>query len=396
MKLKIGIGVIGMGWMGEVHSRSYRQISDRFPDADFQPRLVICADDVEKRAALAQQRFGFENSSTRWQDVIAHPEVRVVNIATPNHLHLEIVREAARAGKHFFCEKPVGRNPEETAAVVRAAHDAGVLSFVGYNYRWAPLVQHAFQLVKQGMLGTITHYRGRFFAGYARDPRSVLSWRFQRDQGGFGILGDTMSHVIDMAHFMAGPIKRLVSSQKTFISKRPLPVRGVGTHFTVGEGGPQGDVTNEDYAGALAEFECGAQGTLEACRVINGPQCQMAFEIHGTKGALSWDYERMNEISVSLSSGSASSHGYTRILSGPEHPFHSHFNPGPGNSLSYDDLKTIEAYQFLKSVAERRQAAPGVQEAWQVANVQSAFVRSWETAAWTDITLVGPPLGSSR
>jgi len=396
MKQVIGVGVIGMGWMGEVHSRSYRQIPDRFPDAGFQPRLVICADDVEKRVSSAQQRFGFEKYSTHWRDVIAHPEVSVVDITTPNHLHVEIARSAAKASKHFFCEKPVGRDPEETAAVAKVAGDAGVLSFVGYNYRWAPLVQYCFQLVQEGMLGRITHYRGRFFAGYARDPRGVLSWRFQRDLGGFGILGDTMSHVIDMAHFMAGPIKRLVSSRKTFISKRPLAVRGFGTHFTVSEGGPQGDVSNEDYAGALAEFECGAQGTLEACRVINGPQCQMAFEIHGTKGALSWDYERMNEISLFLSSGPASSHGYTRIVSGPEHPFHSHFNPGPGNSLSYDDLKTIEAYQFLKSVAEGRQASPGVQEAWQVANVQSAFVRSWETAAWTDITPVTPSLGSPR
>ena len=150
MTRTIGIGVIGMGWMGEVHSRSYRAIPDRFHESGIVPRLVVCADPVEARAQAAQQRFGFERYTTDWRAVIADPAVEVVNVAAPNGLHLEINRAAAQAGKHILCEKPVGKDPQETIQSATAAREAGVLTFVGYNYRWAPLVQYARQLIAEG------------------------------------------------------------------------------------------------------------------------------------------------------------------------------------------------------------------------------------------------------
>jgi predicted dehydrogenase len=385
MTRAIGIGVIGMGWMGAVHSRSYRQIGDRFPDAGIRPRLVICADEVQARARDAQERFGFEKCTTDWRQVLAAPGVEVVNVAAPNHLHLEIAVAAAQAGKHVFCEKPVGRGPEETAEIERAARVAGVLTFVGYNYRWAPLVQYANQLIQRGALGDLTHYRSRFFVGYGSSPQSVLSWRFQQEAAGLGTLGDLLSHSIDMAHMIAGPIKRVVASRETFIHERPLPKPGLGTHFTTRTDGPFGKVTNEDYVGALVQFANGGHGTLEACRVIQGPRCQMAFEAHGTNGALAWDFERMNELNLYLSKGEGANGGYTRILSGPEHPFHAHFNPAPANGLSYDDLKVVEAHQFLNSIVEGRQAEPGFREALAVAYVQSAIQCSWQTERWENV-----------
>ena len=381
----IGIGVIGLGWMGTAHSRSYRQIADRFPGSGIQPRLVICADEVEARAREAQQRLSFERYTGDWRNVICHPEVEVVNIAAPNHMHLEIVRAAAKAGKHILCEKPVGRNPQETAEIEQAARRGKVLTFVGFNYRWAPLVQYARQLIREGHLGELTHYRGRFFAGYASNPHTVLSWRFQRELAGLGSLGDLMSHVIDMAHMIAGPIRRVIGNRETFIPQRPLATAGVGTHFTVRPDGPMGDVTNEDYVGTLVQFSNGAHGTLEGCRVITGAKCQMAFEVHGRRGALSWDFERMNELNLYLPAGDAARDGYIRIASGPAHPFHAQFNPGPALGLGYDDLKTIEAYQFLKSIADGQQGEPGFAQALAVAEVQAAIQRSWETAGWEQI-----------
>jgi len=389
MTRTIGIGVIGMGWMGAVHSRSYRQIADRFPDSGIRPRLVICADEVAARVLEGQERFGFETHTVHWEEVLARRDVEVVNIAAPNHLHRAVAEKAARAGKHVFCEKPVGRTPEETAAIERAGREAGVQSFVGYNYRWAPLVQYARQLIERGDLGRLTHYRGRFFVGYGGNPNSVLSWRFQQELAGLGTLGDLMSHVIDMAHMLAGPISRVVGNRETFIPQRPLATLGVGTHFTVRAEGPFGDVTNEDYVGALARFANGAHGTLEACRVIKGPECQMAFEVHGTLGALAWDFERMNELRLYLPEGEGARAGYRRLLSGPEHPFHAHFNPAPANGLGYDDLKVIETFAFLKSIAEGRQGEPGFREALAVAKVQSAVQQSWETERWENVLADG-------
>lgn len=388
MERTIGIGVVGMGWMGTVHSRSYRQIPDRFPEAGIHPRLVICGDDIESRAREAQCRLGFENYTTHWREVIGHPDVEVVDINAPNSFHVEMVRAAAEVGKHVACEKPVGRGPKETCEIEAVARHAGVLTFTGYNYRWAPLVQYARRLVQTGRLGKITHYRGRFFAGYAADPKAVLSWRFQRSLAGSGALGDIVSHVVDMAHFLVGAIQDVVSTSETFIRQRPLATPGLGTHFTTATAGsPLGEVTNEDYVGALVRFANGARGTFEACRVITGPKNQMAFELHGTGGALSWDFERMNELNLFLRD-SPEHDGYTRICSGPDHPFHANFSPVPGNSLSYEDLKAIEAFQFLSCVKDGVQREPGFREALAVAEVQAAMSRSWDSGTWERVRTI--------
>ena len=384
-KHTIGIGIIGMGWMGMTHARAYRQITDRFHDSPLQPKLVICADDVVERTDEAETRFEFERTTTDYRQVIEDKDVQVVNIAAPNNMHLEIVEAAAAAKKHVFCEKPVGRNPAETKTIYAAAQRAGVLTGVGYNYRWAPVVQYAHQLISDGKLGTLTHYRGRFFAGYAAHPHAVLSWRFQKEIAGLGTLGDLISHVVDMAHFIVGDIDSVVSQQETFIPQRPVAAAGTGTHFTLGSDGKMEAVTNEDYVGALVRFENGVRGTLEACRVINGPKCEMAFEVNGTEGALRWNFEQMNELEVYLPNENSSTDGYTRILSGPSHPLHADFNPGPAVGLGYDDLKTIEAYQFLQAIHAGKQANPGFREAAAVADVQTAIQISWEEDRWISV-----------
>ena len=384
-KHTIGIGIIGMGWMGMTHARAYRQITDRFHNSPLQPKLVICADDVIERTAEAKARFGFERTTTDYRQVIESEDVQVVNIAAPNNMHLEIVEAASAAGKHVFCEKPVGRNPAETKAIYAAAQRAGVFTGVGYNYRWAPVVQYARQLISDGKLGTLTHYRGRFFAGYAAHPRAVLSWRFQKEIAGLGTLGDLISHVIDMAHFIVGGVDSVVSQQETFIPQRPVAAAGSGTHFSLGTDGKMDAVTNEDYVGVLVRFENGVRGTFEACRIINGPKCEMAFEVHGTEGALRWNFEQMNELELYLPAEDGFPDGYTRILSGPSHPFHADFNPGPGVGLGYDDLKTIETYQFLQAIHAGKHANPGFREAAAVADVQTAILTSWEEDRWISV-----------
>ena len=385
MSRNIGIGVIGMGWMGTVHSRAYLQTPLRYPERNIAPRLVICADDVAARAEASRVSLGFEQSTTDWREVIAHPDVQVVNITTPNSQHVGIVEAAATAGKHIFCEKPVGRNPEETAIIAKAAQDAGILTWVGYNYRWAPVVQYARQLIKEGRLGRLTHYRGRFLAGYASNPAGVLSWRFKEEEAGLGSLGDLMSHVTDMAHSLAGPIKQVIGQRQIIIPERPLPTPDEGTHFSVGGDGARVPVTNEDYSGALVQFESGAHGTFEVCRVIQGPKNQHAFEIHGTRGALRWDFERMNEIQLFLVDDDLTRDGYTTIIAGRSHPDHARFAPGPGLGLGYDDLKTIEAHKFLASVVAGAQGEPGFRDELRVAEVLAAVMRSWESERWEQV-----------
>jgi predicted dehydrogenase len=239
MNQTVGIGIIGMGWMGEAHARAYNAIPDRFHESGIVPKLVICADAVEARADEARRRFGFAESTTDWQAVIDHPEVEVVDVTAPNGLHLEINRAVAAAGKHLACEKPVGRVPAETIASWELVRDLPIVTSVGFNYRWAPMVQYAKQLIANGALGRITHYHGRFLNGYAGDPLGFLSWRFEAEHG-LGTLGDLASHVIDMAHFLAGPMDRLTANREVFIHDRPIPRPGVGTHYDVATGDERG------------------------------------------------------------------------------------------------------------------------------------------------------------
>jgi predicted dehydrogenase len=249
------------------------------------------------------------------------------------------------------------------------------------------LVQYAHSLLAAGRLGRITRYHGRFLNGYAGDPLGLLSWRFDGAQG-LGTLGDLMSHVIDMALWLAGPISALVADRETYVRQRPLPQPGVGTHYDRGRADdPHGAVTNEDHVLIMARFASGARGTLEACRVVNGAKCDMGFEIHGTDGALRWTMERMNELQLQGRTADPAQDGYTTLLSGPAHPDHRRFNPAWGLNLGYDDLKVIEAERFLSAIASGVPQTPGLAEAAAVARVQQAAIDSWHSGQWHDVAI---------
>ena len=383
---EIGVGVIGFGWMGQAHSRAYRDIPVYYGDSGIRPRLAAVADNVPARLDLARDNFGFGWCTLDWHELIDRDDVDVVDITAPNALHQEIAEAAAAAGKHIFCEKPVGISPEATAAIERAGRHAGIISGCGYNYRWAPLVQYTHQLIGDGRLGELTHYRGRFFSMYGRDRLGLLSWRFIQDEAGYGVLSDIMSHAIDMAQYMCGPIRRVVATKETFVKERPLPVPGTGTHYDRGKpGDPTGAVTNEDYVGALVEFENGVRGTLEADRSIFGPQSSMAFELNGSKGAASWDHETLNQLQLYLPEEQPTD-GFIEVLGGGSFPNQGAIVPGGGNSIGYEDMKLIEALEFLRSVEAGRQHQPGFVDALANQSVAAAMARSFASERWEDVT----------
>ncbi len=386
----LGIGVVGFGWMGMAHSRSAARIASLFPERDFDTQLVICGDNVSERREQAVDGFGFASASSDWESVVDHPDVDVVYVTAPNMMHEEIATAAAKAGKAVFCEKPVGGTPDQTVRIEAAARAAGVITGVGYNYRWAPLVRHAKNLIDSGALGEITNYRGRFFSMYGADPMGLLSWRFLVDEAGYGVSSDILSHSVDLATMLVGPITRVSGTMETFIQDRPLPKAG-GTHYDRGTpGDPTGAVTNEDYAAAMVTFANGARGTFESSRAIIGPESQMAFDIYGTKGALRWTLETMNEMDVFIVDESDTApRGYTKVYAGDRYPYHGHFVPGDANAIGYEDLKVIENYEFLTAVAKGEQHEPGFAEALDYVSFQSAWLRSCDSGSWEDVSRLG-------
>jgi len=380
----IGIAVIGFGWMGQAHTRSCLRIPTLFPERDYDPELVILSDNVQERLDEGVVSFGFREGTTDWRRAVEHPDVDVVYVCAPNMLHEPLAIAAAEAGKHVFCEKPVGGTPEQTVRIEAATRAAGVITGVGYNYRWAPLVQYTKQLIESGELGEITNYRGQFFSMYGADPMGLLSWRFQLDGAGHGVSSDILSHSIDLAHMLVGPIEKVVGTGHTFITERPLPKEG-GTHYDMGSpDDPTGPVENEDYFGCMVKFANGAQGVFESSRAIVGPESQCAFQVYGTKGSAMWNLETMNQLELFRTDGTA--RGYTAVNAGDRYPYHGHFVPGDANSIGYEDLKVIENYEFLSSVAADRQHTPGFAEAIDYVSVQAALLESWQSEKWEPVT----------
>ena len=392
MARTVGIGLVGVGWMGKVHSVAYRRCRDHYPDCAGVARLVVAADGDAERAAAAVDGLGYERSTGDWREVVADPEVEAISITTPNRLHREVAVAAAEAGKHVWVEKPVGRFPAETAAVAEAVEAAGVRSLVGFNYRHAPAVRHARRLIASGALGDVDHFRSQWIAAYAADPRGVLSWRFRRDEAGLGILGDLGSHAVDLAQFLLGPITTVVARTDTIVRERPLPL-GSGTHFALSDSDVRVPVENEDVVWSVVGFAAGVTGTIEASRVAVGPQARYAFEVHGSRGAVAWDFERMNELHVFRPSDDGDA-GYVRVAMGPHHEPFLRFQPGPGLPMGYDDLKVVEASLFLDSIVDGEQREPGVRDALAAAKVIAAMERSAASVAWEqvgDVALSGRP-----
>ena len=385
MAREIGIGTVSLGWMGQLHTRAYRRLLDHYPDCDLHPRLVIAADAVEGRARDAADRLGYEAWTTDWREVVEHPEVEAVSIAAPNYLHKEVAVAAARAGKHVWLEKPCGRYPSETYEIGRAVEEAGVMSMIGLMYRHAPAVEHAKELIAAGELGEIMHYRGYFLADYAADPNGALTWRYKGDGAGLGVLGDIMPHSVDMAQNLLGPIESVSAQRETFIRERPEVPEGVGTgHFTV-EGGEMGAVENEDYVGGLLRFAHGARGTIENSRTCIGPHVRMSFEVNGTRGALSWDFQRLNELQL-YRTDATGDRGYRTVFAAPGMGDFDRFQPGAGISMGYDDLKITEAYLFLTSIAEDQQREPGVREIVSAMRIVEAMDRSCDSGGWEAVS----------
>ncbi|MEU4148832.1 Gfo/Idh/MocA family oxidoreductase [Streptomyces sp. NPDC026659] len=379
----LGVAVIGFGWMGRVHTQAYSRVRHHFPQLPVRPELVTVAEDVPGRAEEAAERYGFATATRDWREVAADPRVRAVSITAPNFLHREIGVAMAEAGKHVWVEKPVGLSGEDARAVADAVTKAGVQSAVGFNYRCAPAVEAARDLIASGELGAVTHVRVRLFSDYAAHPDGALTWRYERARGGSGVLGDLASHGADLARFLVGDIASLAADTAVFVPERARPAGATAGH-ALASGGEPGPVENEDYVNCLLRFASGARGVLEACRVSVGEQNNYGFEVHGTRGAVFWDFRRMNELRVSR--GTAyQDQPVSTVYVGPGDGEFAAFQPGAANAMGYDDLKVIEAYRFLRSVAEGEPYGATLADAVRAAAALDAMAESAERRGWVGL-----------
>ncbi|MFD5017517.1 Gfo/Idh/MocA family protein [Paenibacillus sp. NPDC058367] len=382
---QLRIGMIGYKFMGKAHSNAYRSLPMFFPKALKPEMSVICGRNAEALAEAGTQ-LGWSDCVTDWKDLIAREDVDLIDINAPSNAHKEIALAAAKAGKHIFCEKPLALTLADSREMLQAAEDAGVTHMVGFNYRFSPAVRLAKKLVESGRLGKIYHFRAWFLQDWIIDPEFPLVWRLQKEIAGSGSHGDLGAHLIDLAHFLVGDVKEVIGMSETFIKERPLAAEMTGLSAKGDKDAPKGKVTVDDATLFLARFDNGALGSFEATRFAAGHRSTNSFEINGSLGSVKFDFERMNELEVYLTSDTEDVQGFRRVLAtDPAHEYAEAWWP-PGHTIGFEHTFIHEMLELSNAIEEGRQPVPNFHDGVKCQAVLEAVERSIEQRRWVDIS----------
>ena len=382
----IGVGVIGAGWLGDVHARAWGRLRHHYPELPVSVRLAAVADSVEPARAAAVRKHGFAASYDDWRELLADPAIDAVSVTAPNALHREIGVAVAEAGKHLWIEKPVGLGAADARAVADAVAAAGVQGAVGFNYRAIPAVTELRSLISSGAIGRPTHARVRLFTDYAAHPLGALTWRYALATGGHGVLGDLASHAVDLARFAVGDLTRLVAETAIFITERPVldPAAASYGHGLGSPDAPTGTVENEDFVVALARTASDVLVTIECSRVAVGEQNNYGIEVHGTRGLVGWDFRTPGELRLSTGDAYADQPSQ-RLFVGPGAGDYGRFQPGSGITMSFDDTKVIELSGLVRSILSGTPEGPQLSDAVASATALDAMVASASGAGWVTL-----------
>jgi predicted dehydrogenase len=356
----LNIAMVGNGFIARAHSNAFNQVG-RFFDVPYQLQLkVLCGRDPVKIEAFANQ-WGWAETSTDWQSTVRRDDIDIVDIAVPNALHAPIALAAAAAGKIIFCEKPLAMSSAEAGQMARAAEK--LPNLVWFNYRRVPAVAFAKQLIQEGRLGHIYHYRSHYFNQSGLDPAKGQTWRYRRAEAGSGAIGDLLSHSLDMAVYLNGEIGELTAMQHTFIPGREV----------------------DDAISLLAHFSNGSIGNFEASRFGVGRRNGIGFEIFGSKGNLAFDLEDMNRLKFFDATAPANLQADSNILvTGPGHPYWTNFWK-PGHLIGYEHTFIATLADFLDSLAKDQVFRPNFQDAARIQSLMETVESSAKTKQWATV-----------
>jgi len=369
MKPTLEVGLIGTGFMGRTHAFGYTMAGKVF-DLPLRFNLNTVADVTEEAAAKAAEQYGFAKSVTDWRKIVEDPAIDVVSITAPNALHKEMALAAIAAGKHVYCEKPLAPRAADAREMTEAAARAGVKTQVGFNYICNPILSLARDMIAAGELGEIRSYRGIHAEDYMANADAP--WTFRHDPEGGGALADLGSHALATAEFLLGPVTDVMGDCVTVIDERP-------------SGAGRKAVEVDDIGRAFLRFASGTSGSIEASWIASGRKMQHAFEVYGSKGGLSCDLERMNELHFFESGDSPDRAGFKRILASPEHPPYGRFCIAPGHQLGFNDLKTIEVAGFANAITNDAPEPFGFADGLRIQTLVEAISASATNGTWARV-----------
>lgn len=366
----LGVGLIGSGFMGKAHAFGYGTAEKVF-DLPFRVEFHALADANMEVAQEAADALGFARATDDWRAMVADPGIDVVHVTAPNALHKEMALAALASGKHVHCEKPLAPRAEDAREMAEAAERAGLRTQVGFNYLCNPMLRLAREMIAGGEIGEVVSYRGIHAEDYMADAETP--WGFRHDPVGGGALADIGSHALATAEFLLGPVSRAMGDCVTVVPERPD-----------GQGGRRA-VTVDDIGRAFLRFANGASGSVEASWVAMGRKMQHDFEVHGTRGALLFTQERLNELHLYRADDPAGRRGFRRIEAGPEHPPYGRFTPAPGHQIGFNDLKAIEMAGFLDALAGRGPEPFPFRKGLRVQTLVETIQRSAREGRWLEV-----------
>ena len=371
------VGIVGYGFMGRTHSNAFRQVNQFF-DVPYRPVLAaVCARKADLARAFAEQ-WGHESVETDWRALVVRPDIDLIDIASPNDTHEEIAIAAARAGKMVMCEKPLGRSAAEAQRMVDAVEQAGVANMVWYNYRRVPAVTLAKQLIDEGRLGRVFHYRAKFLQDWtiSKDlPQGGAAlWRLDASVAGSGVTGDLLAHCIDTAMWLNGGITEVAAMTETFIKERPHQLTGRVEKVGI-----------DDASAFLARFANGSLATFEATRYARGHKALYTFEINGEHASIFWDLHDLHRLQYFDHRDEGRLRGWRSLhITDGDHPYMSHWWV-PGLQIGYEHTFIHQVADFLEGLESGRPAAPTFRDALATDRVTDAVLESARTRQWKTV-----------
>ncbi len=375
---ELRVVLLGQGFMGKAHSNAFAQVT-RFFDVPFRLRLsVLCGRDPQTLERSAEL-WGWEQTATDWHHVIERSDIEIVDIALPNHLHAEAAIAAAKAGKIVLCEKPLANTVEEAKAMADAAKN--VPTMLWFNYRRVPAIAYARRLIDEGRIGQVFHYRGTYQQQWGTDTTRPATWKMDPAQAGHGVVGDLLSHAIDLALYLNGQIEQVTALTRMFAADR---AKGAPDAAPVLRAFPERSV--EDAVASLVTFTNGSIGTLEATRFGVGQRNGNSFEIQGANGMLRFHLEDLNRLEFFDARDPAPLQGARNLLvTDPLHPYGTNFWR-PGHIIGYEHTFIAALGDFLLSLSRDEPFHPNFEDGLRVQQVLEAVLQSAQSRQWEAIS----------
>ncbi|MBX7444625.1 MULTISPECIES: Gfo/Idh/MocA family protein [unclassified Arthrobacter] len=375
--------MVGYAFMGKAHSNAWRNVASFFDVPAFEQKVLVGRH--AEHVAEAADRYGWAESATDWRSVIARDDIHVVDICAPGWMHAEIAIAALEAGKHVLVEKPLANTVAEAeamTAVAARARSRGVQSMIGFNYRRIPALALAKELIAEGRLGTVRHVRAAYLQDWLADAGSPMTWRLRKESAGSGALGDIASHAIDQIQYLTGGrVAEVTGTLRTFVTERPGPR------------GPE-KVTVDDAVWATLGLTGNIGASIEASRVATGQKNSLQIEVYGTKGALTFDLENLNELDFLDATVPVREQGFRRILvNEPEHPYLAAWWP-QGHIIGWEHTFTHQIRDFLTAIGSGKAPSPSFEDGLQIQRVLSAIETS--AADRSSLTPVDTPVFATR